>query len=137
MKKFLLAAVLMAACTAQLSAQQNTRGGAVVGGATGAIIGGIIGHQNDETPEGAIIGGVVGAVTGGLIGKAKDQQIQRERPFLHRGSSRSHRVLQRCDVAFALSRASVRSLVESSRFWRWPKTVILTCWLWALALVVR
>ncbi|MFO0454600.1 MAG: hypothetical protein ACK5Z0_01205, partial [Planctomycetota bacterium] len=31
MKKFLLAAVLMAACTAQLSAQQNTRGGAVVG----------------------------------------------------------------------------------------------------------
>lgn len=81
MKKLFLAVLLMIASATQLSAQQNTRDGAVVGGTAGAIIGGIIGHQNDETPEGAIIGGVVGAVTGGLIGKAKDQQVQRERYY--------------------------------------------------------
>lgn len=84
MKKFMLATLLVAVTAAQLSAQQYGRDGAVVGGTAGAIIGGIIGHQNDETPEGAIIGGVVGAVAGGLMGKAKDQQVQRERYYQNR-----------------------------------------------------
>lgn len=84
MKRVLLATLVVALSAGQLSAQQHTRDGAVVGGTAGAIIGGIIGHQNDETPEGAIIGGVVGAVAGGLMGKAKDQQVQRERYYQNR-----------------------------------------------------
>jgi hypothetical protein len=45
------------------------------------VIGGIVGHQNDETPEGIVIGGLVGAVAGGLMGKARDQQVNRERYY--------------------------------------------------------
>ena len=48
--------------------------GATIGGITGAVIGGVIGHQNDETPEGALIGGAVGAIAGGLIGNAQNQR---------------------------------------------------------------
>lgn len=84
MKRVLLATLLVAVAAGQISAQQYTRDGAVVGGTAGAIIGGIVGHQNNETPEGAIIGGVVGAVAGGLMGKAKDQQLQRERYYQNR-----------------------------------------------------
>jgi uncharacterized protein YcfJ len=63
---------------------QSYRGqDAAVGGIAGAVIGGIIGHQNDETPEGALIGGAIGAITGSLIGKAKDEQIQRNRYYQH------------------------------------------------------
>lgn len=54
---------------------------AAVGGLAGAVIGGIIGHQNDETPEGAIIGGAIGAITGGLMGQAKDQEVSRQRHY--------------------------------------------------------
>ncbi|MEZ6096937.1 MAG: glycine zipper domain-containing protein [Pirellulaceae bacterium] len=79
--RWILAVGLTLAICSTGIAQQNTRDGAVVGGATGAIIGGIIGHQNDETPEGAIIGGVVGAVAGGLLGKNRDQQIAREQYY--------------------------------------------------------
>lgn len=57
---------------------------AAVGGLTGAVIGGIIGHQNDETPEGALIGGAVGAIAGGLLGNAKDQNVSRHRYYQHR-----------------------------------------------------
>ncbi len=81
-KRIWIAVVGVILCgSSTLVAQQNTTGGAAVGGAAGAIIGGIIGHQNDETPEGAIIGGVVGAVAGGLMGKAKDQQIARDQYY--------------------------------------------------------
>lgn len=76
-----LMATLVWACPPLLLGQYQARDGAAVGGTAGAIIGGIIGHQNDETPEGAIIGGVVGAVAGGLIGNARDQQQARERYY--------------------------------------------------------
>ena len=52
-----------------------------MGGVAGAVIGGIIGHQNDETPEGALIGGAVGAITGGLIGRAQDNDLARQRAY--------------------------------------------------------
>ena len=59
-----------------VDAQEGTRNGALLGGATGAVIGGIIGNnKNDQTAEGALIGGAVGAVTGGLIGHQRDKAI--------------------------------------------------------------
>lgn len=81
MKRLFLAVAIVSAFASNSWAQQRGRDGAVAGGAAGAIIGGIIGHQNDETPEGALIGGVVGAVAGGLMGNARDQQINRERYY--------------------------------------------------------
>ncbi len=69
----------LACCPAGLlRAQSNTQRGALAGGTAGAIIGGIIGNQNDETPEGILIGGAVGALAGGLIGNDHDQQMRRE-----------------------------------------------------------
>lgn len=80
--KLLFNATLIAAwlglATNHALAQSNTERGAVKGGAAGAIIGGIIGHQNDETPEGILIGGAVGALAGGLLGNEHDQQIRRD-----------------------------------------------------------
>lgn len=64
-------------------AQSYKRQDAAVGGLAGAVIGGIIGHQNDETPEGALIGGAVGAIAGGLLGDAKDKQVQRQHYYRH------------------------------------------------------
>ncbi len=79
-----LAVLAIAALTSSASfnnpllAQNNTQRGAVTGGAAGAIIGGIIGNQNDETPEGILIGGAVGALAGGLLGNDRDQQIRNQ-----------------------------------------------------------
>ena len=53
----------------------------MLGGVTGAIAGGIIGHQNDETPEGAILGGVVGAVAGGLLGNSRDGRVRQQQRY--------------------------------------------------------
>ena len=69
--------LLLAAFTTASHAQSYRNQDAAIGGIAGAVIGGIIGHQNDETPEGALIGGAVGAVAGGVLGNAKDQQQQR------------------------------------------------------------
>ena len=72
-----LTAVLVLSCTffigSAFGQATNPQRGAVAGGTAGAIIGGIIGHQNDETPEGALIGGAVGAIAGGLLGKQQDR----------------------------------------------------------------
>ena len=66
----------MLAMISPARAQENTRNGALLGGATGAVIGGIIGNnKNDQTAEGALIGGAVGAVTGGLIGNHRDRVL--------------------------------------------------------------
>lgn len=61
--------------------QQRAQNGATVGGVAGAVIGGIIGHQNDETPEGALIGGAVGAIAGGLLGRGQENELQRQRYY--------------------------------------------------------
>lgn len=73
----------MTALCSTVQAQSYRNQDAAVGGLTGAVIGGIIGHQNDETPEGALIGGAVGAIAGGLLGNAKDQQVARHRYYRH------------------------------------------------------
>ena len=67
--------------TAQAQSYRNQD--AATGGIAGAILGGIIGHQNDETPEGALIGGAVGAIAGGILGNARDQEVQRHRAYQH------------------------------------------------------
>jgi hypothetical protein len=71
-----LSVFAMLAMISSARAQENTRNGALLGGATGAVIGGIIGNnKNDQTAEGALIGGAVGAVTGGLIGNHRDRVL--------------------------------------------------------------
>ena len=44
--------IMVIATPLSLYGQDYRREGIVLGGAAGAIAGGIIGHQNDETPEG-------------------------------------------------------------------------------------
>ena len=68
-------------------AQSYRNQDAAVGGLAGAVIGGIIGHQNDETPEGALIGGAVGAIAGSVLGNAKDQQVRQQR-YYHQQAAR-------------------------------------------------
>ena len=54
--KISIAVLLVIASVSTTQAQlNNTQRGALTGGAAGAVIGGIIGNQNDETPEGALI----------------------------------------------------------------------------------
>lgn len=78
-----VAVIAMVTCTSSLPAQSYRRQDATVGGIAGAVIGGIIGHQNNETPEGALIGGAVGAIAGSMIGDAKDQEVARQRYYRH------------------------------------------------------
>ncbi len=79
--RFALALATVLVSNQTLMAQSRTQNGATVGGLAGAVIGGIVGKQNDETPEGILIGGAVGAITGGLIGKAQDNELQRQRQY--------------------------------------------------------
>lgn len=72
----LVIATILLANPREVIAQENTRNGALLGGATGAVIGGIIGNnKNDQTAEGALIGGAVGVVAGGLIGHQRDRMV--------------------------------------------------------------
>ncbi len=48
----------------QASAQDNTMGGALIGGAAGAIIGGAATGK----AGGAVAGGIIGAATGAMVG---------------------------------------------------------------------
>jgi outer membrane lipoprotein SlyB len=111
-----LCLVLVASVTSPAWAQSRTTGGAAVGGAAGAIIGGIIGHQNDETPEGALIGGAVGAITGGLLGRAQDNQIAQQRAYqaqaYHQGQQQAY-VQQQTIAASGVSTADVVSMSRS------------------------
>lgn len=52
--------------------QNDTAGGAVVGGALGAITGAAVSGSKNR-PENALIGAGIGALTGGLLGNAKDR----------------------------------------------------------------
>lgn len=53
----------------------------IAGGVAGAIIGGIVGNQNDETPEGIAIGAAVGALAGNVVGKSRDETLAREQAY--------------------------------------------------------
>ena len=55
--------------------QNDTAGGAVVGGALGAITGAAVSGRKNR-PENALIGAGIGALTGGLLGNAKDRTDQ-------------------------------------------------------------
>jgi hypothetical protein len=57
--------------------QNDTAGGALVGGGLGAVTGAIIGGRKHGGQD-ALIGAGVGAITGGLLGNAKDKADQRQ-----------------------------------------------------------
>ena len=113
---FAIAALMLNPCSAQLT---NTQGGAVGGGTVGAIIGGIIGHQNDETPEGALIGGAVGAIAGGLLGKQKDYseiqnyQYQQQQAYRAQQYARQQAEQQAIQFANGVSIADVIAMSQS------------------------
>ena len=95
--------------------QGRTTGGAAVGGAAGAIIGGIIGHQNDETPEGALIGGAVGAITGGLIGRSQDNRINQQRAYQEQAYYEGQQQAYAQQQTVAASGVSLNDVVNMSR----------------------
>jgi len=57
--------------------QNDTVGGAVVGGGVGALTGAVIGGRK-QRGEGALIGAGVGALAGGLLGRSTDIADQRQ-----------------------------------------------------------
>lgn len=113
--RFSLCVTVMAVLGNPCWAQQRTTGGAAVGGAAGAIIGGIIGHQNDETPEGALIGGAVGAITGGLIGRAQDNNIAQQRAYREQAYYQGQQQAYVQQQAIAVSGVSMADVVSMSR----------------------
>lgn len=76
--KVTVVVVVLFSASTSCWAQQYTRQGTVVGGATGAVIGGLIGKQTDKTTGGALIGGAIGAVAGGMMGKSYDNNLARQ-----------------------------------------------------------
>lgn len=111
-KRTLLCVIAVLMWTATSSHAQSYRNqDAAVGGLAGAVIGGIIGHQNDETPEGALIGGAVGAIAGGLLGNNKDQQTQRHRYYHQQARHQNYRYQQQ-RVARAVT---INDVVNMSR----------------------
>ena len=90
-----ISTIIAATICTSLHAQSYRNQDAAVGGIAGAVIGGIIGHQNDETPEGALIGGAVGAIAGGLLGNAKDQEVARHRYYQHQAYRQHQQALGR------------------------------------------
>lgn len=97
------------------SAQSRTQNGATVGGVAGAVIGGIIGKQNDETPEGVLIGGAVGAITGGLIGRVQDNELQRQRYYQQQAYAQQQQQAYVQQQAIANAGVSLADVVNMSR----------------------
>jgi len=65
-----MTALLMVLPLGQAAAQNNTLGGALLGGAAGAAVGGIATGK----AGGAIAGGVIGAAAGAIIGSEFDRR---------------------------------------------------------------
>ncbi len=86
-----------------------------MGGVAGAVIGGIIGHQNDETPEGALIGGAVGAITGGLIGRAQDNTLARQQAYQEQAYYQGQQQVYAQQQAIASSGVSMNDVVNMAR----------------------
>ena len=66
-------AVVLTGCQNPDGTQNNTAGGALIGGVIGAIAGSAIGGPHNGG-AGALIGAAAGAVGGGLIGNSMDQE---------------------------------------------------------------
>jgi hypothetical protein len=81
----------------------------------GAVIGGIIGHQNDETPEGALIGGAVGAIAGGLLGKAQDNELAKQRYYQQQAYYQQQQQVYVQQQAIANSGVSMSDVISMSR----------------------
>ena len=106
-----------------VSAQTNSQRDAVVGGVAGAIIGGIVGKQNDETPEGIAIGGVAGAIAGHVLGKAKDRNVQ-EQHYYHQQAQQAAQQRQ-YQQAVQLQRAvSINDAISLSNSGVSPQLII-------------
>lgn len=67
--------VLMTGCVNPDGTQNNTAGGALIGGAVGAITGAAIGGPRNRGAD-ALIGAAAGLIAGGLIGHWIDQEHQ-------------------------------------------------------------
>jgi outer membrane lipoprotein SlyB len=68
-----VSAVVLTGCQNPDGTQNNTAGGALIGGAIGAITGAAIGGGR-HGGEGALIGAAAGLIGGGLIGNSMDQE---------------------------------------------------------------
>jgi outer membrane lipoprotein SlyB len=66
-------AVVLTGCQSPDGTQNNTAGGALIGGAIGAVTGAAIGGSRHGGPD-ALIGAAAGAVGGLLIGNSMDQE---------------------------------------------------------------
>ncbi len=65
-----LAGALVAGSAVTASAQNNTVGGALIGGTAGALIGGAV----TGSAGGAAAGAIIGGTTGAIIGNQQDQR---------------------------------------------------------------
>jgi outer membrane lipoprotein SlyB len=95
--------------------QTHGQKGATLGGVTGAVIGGIIGHQNDETPEGVLIGGAVGAIAGGLLGHAEDKQLAQQRAYQEQVYYQQQQQAYAQQQAIAYTGVSMADVINMSR----------------------
>jgi Glycine zipper len=95
---FIVGLALAGLFASGISAQVETRRGALGGGVAGAVIGGIIGHQNGETTEGALIGGAVGALAGGFLGAERDEQNWRAYQYQQQQTVRYQQAVSFQDV---------------------------------------
>src|SRR5258706_2556721 len=68
-----VSAVVLTGCVNPDGTQNNTAGGALLGGAVGAITGAAIGGPRNGG-AGALMGAAAGAIGGGLIGNSMDQE---------------------------------------------------------------
>lgn len=80
----------------QASAQNNTLGGAIIGGGVGAIIGGAA----TNSAGGAIAGGIIGAAAGAALGSQMEPRQRgyywyKGRCWVRRGDGNYHRVSSR------------------------------------------
>src|SRR5476651_1336238 len=68
-----MSAVLLTGCQNPDGTQNNTGGGALIGGVVGALTGAAIGGPRNGG-AGALIGAAAGAIGGGVIGNSMDQE---------------------------------------------------------------
>jgi len=123
-----LCAVVLFATTSLLnsnsvSAQTNSQRDAVLGGVAGAIIGGVVGNQNDETPEGIAIGGVAGAIAGHVLGSAKDRN-DREQYYYQQQAARAAQQRQVNEAVQLQKAVSVHDAISLSNSGVSPQLII-------------
>jgi outer membrane lipoprotein SlyB len=99
-------AVVLTGCQNPDGTQNNTAGGALIGGVIGAIAGSAIGGPH-RGGEGALIGAAAGAVGGGLIGNSMDQEQNA------RLRAQAPRTYEKVDQGQPLSVADVKALAKA------------------------